>query len=395
MLQSLIKAVARLSVLCRAAQHGEPASPSSHHPEEPIPEELKFGRVPLEGKKKALLIGINYRGQTGELKGCINDVCSVRRFLLTQGFEQGNISVLIDAQADGDADGAGGLQWNEEEEGKVDGQPTRDGILSGFDWLTEEAASGDSLFLHYSGHGTRVKDVSGDEKDGYDEALVPMDHGSVGLLLDDDIYKHLVKPLPVGCRLTILLDCCHSGSGCDLPYAFQATDEHMNIDFAQRVPEVVMNQHWDFKNFQSLLKTGQTVGMQLWQDYKNSSSSSGGPSGFRLEVPGQEGDEKNGPDVVMLSGCNDLQTSADVHDVASFSLPADSGPGGAGGACTSAMLVVLAGRAAGEAAAATPPTYVELLDGMRQELKKRGFQQIPQLSCTKRIPLDRYFSLNE
>jgi hypothetical protein len=38
--------------------------------------------------------------------------------------------------------------------------------------------------------------------------------------------------------------------------------------------------------------------------------------------------------VRMFSGCRDSQTSADVHDVAQFGLPANSGPGGAGGACT-------------------------------------------------------------
>lgn len=34
------------------------------------------------GRKKALLIGINYRGQRGELRGCINDVTNVKNFLV-------------------------------------------------------------------------------------------------------------------------------------------------------------------------------------------------------------------------------------------------------------------------------------------------------------------------
>lgn len=45
--------------------------------------------------------------------------------------------------------------------------------------------------------------------------------------------------------------------------------------------------------------------------------------------------------VRMFSGCMDAQTSADVFDVASFKLPADSGPGGAGGACTNSMIATL------------------------------------------------------
>lgn len=40
----------------------------------------------------------------------------------------------------------------------------------------------------------------------------------------------------------------------------------------------------------------------------------------------------------MFSGCQDEQTSADVHDVAKFGLPDATG---AGGACTNAILVNL------------------------------------------------------
>ena len=43
----------------------------------------------------------------------------------------------------------------------------------------------------------------------------------------------------------------------------------------------------------------------------------------------------------MFSGCKDEQTSADVYDVSSFGLPEDAGPGGAGGACTNALMSVV------------------------------------------------------
>eukprot|EP00959_Pyramimonas_sp_CCMP1952_P098900 2067681-Pyramimonas_sp.AAC.1 len=46
-------------------------------------------------------------------------------------------------------------------------------------------------------------------------------------------------------------------------------------------------------------------------------------------------------DVFLFSGCKDEQTSADVSfTVGAFKLPADAGPGGAGGACTNALLEV-------------------------------------------------------
>ena len=37
------------------------------------------------GTKKALLIGINYFGQRGELRGCINDVKNVKNLIMSRG----------------------------------------------------------------------------------------------------------------------------------------------------------------------------------------------------------------------------------------------------------------------------------------------------------------------
>lgn len=34
------------------------------------------------------------------------------------------------------------------------------------------------------------------------------------------MHDILVKPLPPGCRLTAIFDCCHSGSVLDLPYEY-------------------------------------------------------------------------------------------------------------------------------------------------------------------------------
>lgn len=46
------------------------------------------------GSKKALLVGINYFRQQGELKGCINDVQNVRKFLIGKSFPSSTIIVL-------------------------------------------------------------------------------------------------------------------------------------------------------------------------------------------------------------------------------------------------------------------------------------------------------------
>uniref|UniRef100_A0A0D9WI66 Peptidase C14 caspase domain-containing protein n=1 Tax=Leersia perrieri TaxID=77586 RepID=A0A0D9WI66_9ORYZ len=50
------------------------------------------------GRKRAVLVGINYAGTEGELKGCLNDVSRMRRCLVDRfGFDEDDIRVLADA----------------------------------------------------------------------------------------------------------------------------------------------------------------------------------------------------------------------------------------------------------------------------------------------------------
>jgi hypothetical protein len=54
---------------------------------------------------------------------------------------------------------------------------------------------GDSLFFHFryriyehvdiSGHGDQVQDRNGDEDDGYDETILPVDYSRAGQIVDD------------------------------------------------------------------------------------------------------------------------------------------------------------------------------------------------------------------
>jgi len=63
-----------------------------------------------------------------------------------------------------------------------------------------------------------VKDETGREADGLDEVIFPADFKSTNQIIDNDLYKALVAPLPTGCRLTTVFDSCHSGTILDLPY---------------------------------------------------------------------------------------------------------------------------------------------------------------------------------
>lgn len=85
-------------------------------------------------------------------------------------------------------------------------------------WLVEGCQPGDSLVLHFSGHGSREVDRSMDEVDGYDEAICPVDYEHEGKIVDDEINSTIVRPLPQGAKLHAVIDTCFSGTVLDLPF---------------------------------------------------------------------------------------------------------------------------------------------------------------------------------
>jgi hypothetical protein len=85
-------------------------------------------------------------------------------------------------------------------------------------WLVQGCQPGDSLVFHYSGHGSQQRNYTGDEVDGYDETLCPLDFESQGMIVDDEINATIVRPLPPRAKLHAIIDACHSGTVLDLPY---------------------------------------------------------------------------------------------------------------------------------------------------------------------------------
>jgi metacaspase-1 len=135
--------------------------------------------------KKALCIGINdYPGTDMDLQGCVNDSSDWAAVLTARGF---NVTRLIDAEA------------------------TKDRMVAAIQGLIGGASSGDSLVITYSGHGTYVPDESGDESDGYDEALCPHDIAQGHALIDDEIHQ-LFEARKAGVRIVLISDSCHSGT---------------------------------------------------------------------------------------------------------------------------------------------------------------------------------------
>mmetsp|Transcript_36909 Transcript_36909/g.37214 ORF Transcript_36909/g.37214 Transcript_36909/m.37214 type:complete len:303 (-) Transcript_36909:365-1273(-) len=162
-----------------------------------------FTVVGGEGTKRALLIGINYIGQNGELSGCHNDALRIKKYLMdVYGYEEENFTYLMD-------------------NGVYD-DPTYDNILAAFDDIVAKSEAGDSVFVHYSGHGGFLADDSCDEEDGKDETLIPVNYTEAGQIRDDTVFNRLVLPMADDVTLTCLMDCCHSGTILDLPYKFKA-----------------------------------------------------------------------------------------------------------------------------------------------------------------------------
>ncbi len=60
--------------------------------------------------------------------------------------------------------------------------------------------------------------------------MIPLDYDVNGQIRDDDIKRMLVIPMQAGVFVTSVMDCCHSGSVCDLPYVFKADGEHENME---------------------------------------------------------------------------------------------------------------------------------------------------------------------
>lgn len=100
--------------------------------------------------------------------------------------------------------------------------PTRQNMIDAMKWLVRSAKPHDSLFFHYSGHGGQLEDRDGDEVDGFDEVIFPLDFQEAGQIVDDDLHEIMVSRLPTGCRLTALFDSCHSGTVLDLPYIYSS-----------------------------------------------------------------------------------------------------------------------------------------------------------------------------
>ncbi|KAF2242056.1 hypothetical protein BU26DRAFT_164390 [Trematosphaeria pertusa] len=304
------------------------------------PQGYSFQYSACNGRRKALLIGINYFGQRGQLRGCINDVKNMSTYLNSHfGYKREDMVTLTDDQHNPLS------------------QPTKANILRAMHWLVKDARPNDSLFFHYSGHGGQTKDLDGDEDDGYDEVIYPVDFRTAGHIVDDEMHRILVSPLQPGVRLTAIFDSCHSGSALDLPYIYSTQGVLKEPNLAKEAGQGLLGivSSYARKDIGGMISTASGLFKKVTQGdevYKKNLRTKTSPA-----------------DVIMWSGSKDTQTSADA-----------SIQGEATGAMSWAFINALKKN--------PNQSYVQLLNSIRDELEGK-YSQKPQLSCSH--PLSKPF----
>jgi len=58
-----------------------------------------------------------------------------------------------------------------------------------------------------------------------DYTICPVDFESQGQIDSDTLHKAIVSPMIREARLTVLFDCCHSGSAIELPYVYRPNSQ--------------------------------------------------------------------------------------------------------------------------------------------------------------------------
>jgi Caspase domain len=179
----------------------------------------------------AVLIGINfYVNSLNPLKGCVRDVESIKQYL-----EAASTPVNVDIFRASAPSDPNSLHPAEE----PDSWPTFENVTSSLKKITAEAKPGDFVYIHYSGHGTQMEASSSEysNRNTGDLALVLFDdvHGC-RYLRGLELAYLLDEMVKMGLFVTLVLDCCFSGSVVRLgdPHgdAIRAVDYDHAIDAA-------------------------------------------------------------------------------------------------------------------------------------------------------------------
>ncbi|HSI54689.1 MAG TPA: caspase family protein [Ramlibacter sp.] len=179
---------------------------------------------------------------------------------------------------------------------------TRAKVLAAMRAAAKALKKGDLFFLTYSGHGGQVRDANGDEPDRKDETWCLYD----GQLIDDELYFELSR-FVAGVRVLVLSDSCHSGTVTrQMPPAPPPPGQRARL-MPDAVATRVYREHQKFYD-----------GLQA-KVAKDAAAARGRATvdpdeALALVGPGAHATALVGafkPSVILISGCQDNQTSMD------------------------------------------------------------------------------------
>ncbi|RMD39256.1 hypothetical protein DV735_g5876, partial [Chaetothyriales sp. CBS 134920] len=315
------------------------------------------------GRRKALLIGINYYGSSHQLQGCESDVNNMIAWLISRGYSTHPRDMVVMTQSRGP-----GPYY-----------PVGSNIIAAMNWLVSEPEC--ALFLHYSGHGGQIPDPTGSRRSGLESTIVPLDFEVHGQIPGDILHQHLVSALPQNSTLFVIFDCCHSGSALELPWVYK-TDDDGNVSLMDNVQagfELAAEASCLIQGGFSVDKLGAARHLisgasDFFHSLKHQlhDEEDGAPTeGLRNRHDFAQDWSREERSVFMFSGCKDDQTSADAFI-----------QGKHVGAMSDAFLRVM------KTDYNWNYSYVQILRGTRQILQQH-YSQVPQLSCGYQFDLNR------
>ena len=237
-------------------------------------------KAPRRARAMSLHLGLNavnpghYGGWTGDLVACefdANDMLAIARL-------RGMRSVVL-----------------------ITRKATRARTLAALRDAARTLKSGDFFLLTYSGHGGQIPDITGEEDDKNDETWCLYD----GEFLDDELYLELSR-FAAGVRVLVLSDSCHSGTVTRAP--IQRPGDDAQPGRPKLMPAAVaMRTYRDHQKFydnlqRALAKQAARVSIPD----PDSALANVAVSNRRIGIVKQFK-----PSVILISGCQDNQTSMD------------------------------------------------------------------------------------
>ncbi|KAI0765750.1 hypothetical protein BC629DRAFT_1596564 [Irpex lacteus] len=127
-------------------------------------------------------------------------------------------------------------------------RPTKENVLREIANLVRDVKSGDRRVFYFAGHCYQVVNHRGTEIDDLDEVILmdgdcdptplcsedagkyldfskigPKERQTIldGIIIDNELRRYLIDPIPVGAKLVAISDTCNSGTLFDLDYHWQ------------------------------------------------------------------------------------------------------------------------------------------------------------------------------